>query len=389
MCNSNLNSKTSPAGKKVAVAIGSNERALVLVSDRERKNWKKIGPFLKGESVNCLRYEPRSKTLYAATHTNGVFVSKDFGKSWKQSNNGLHVKKTWTLEFDHNSPKSLYIGTHYGHLFKSNDNGASWQEVTDLFTAPKRNEWGIDWGFGTVGLCIHTIKMDQANKNRFYIVSSGGGPYRTDDTGKSWILLNNGVKETCPAEFASADVWGLGNEEPSKNLEKHLSEVHKCTHKLAVSHENPGTIYQQNHCGVYKTTNYGDTWEDISPGHDLRHGFPIALVELGVSNSNGAVFTVPAFQTGCRKHNSCIKGELAAYRTMDGGNSWKRLANGLPKNNHTCVLRDAMTTDSESPSGLYFGTTTGEVYGTTDLGDQWNLLTEDAGRVQAVSAFSL
>lgn len=370
--------------KRIAVAVGSKDGGRLLVSDRSRKKWKQIGPFLKDESVNCIKYEPRSASLYAATHTNGVFVSKDFGKNWKQSNNGLHVKKTWTLEFDHGNPKSLYVGTQYGHLFRSKDSGSSWEEVAGLFSAPRRSEWGVDWGFGTVGLCIHTIKMDQRDKNKFYIVSSGGGPYRSDDSGENWTLLNKGVSESCPAEFASADIWGLGAD-PSKNLEKHLANVHKCTHKLAISEENPGTIYQQNHCGVYKTTNYGDLWEDISPSKELRHGFPIALVERGVSG--GAVFTVPAFQTGCKKHNSCIKGELSVYRTMTGGKSWEKLSKGLSKKNHTCVLRDAMGTDGLSPSGVYFGTTTGDVYGTSDLGEQWSLLTNDAGRVQSVNSF--
>lgn len=379
--------RSKTVSNRIAVAVGSSDRGMILVSDKDRSKWKKIGPFLKGESVNCVRYDPKSRTLYAATHTNGICVSKDFGKTWKQSNNGLHVKKTWTLEFDHGNPKSVYVGTQYGHLFKSSDSGASWQEVSDLFTAPKRNEWGIDWGFGTVGLCIHTVKMDHNDKNRFYIVSSGGGPYRTDDSGKTWMLLNNGVKENCPTEFASADLWGLGNEDPSKNVEQHLANVHKCTHKLAISKENPGTIYQQNHCGVYKTTNYGDSWEDISPGKDLRHGFPLALVERGADG--GALFTVPAFQTGCKKHNSCIKGELAVYRTVNGGKSWEKLSKGLSKNNHTCVLRDAMTIDEQSPSGVYFGTTTGDVYGTTDLGEKWSLIASDAGRVQGINSFSL
>lgn len=392
-------SRTPSSGRgKIAVGVGTSDSGLLLVSDRERKKWKRVGPFLRGESVNCIKYEPKTGRLFAATHTDGVFVSRDLGKTWKQSNNGLHVKKTWTIEFDPRDPGTVYAGTQYGHLFKSNDLGASWEEVTGLFTAPKRNEWGVDWGFGTVGLCIHTIKMDPKSKDRFYIVSSGGGPYRTDDKGKSWSLLNKGVCDNCTVEYATADVWGLGKEDPSKNLAMHLSNVHKCTHKLAISERNPGTIYQQNHCGVYKTMNNGETWEDISPSEGLRHGFPIALIEGGSGDNNrdsatasnaGAVFTIPAYQGICKKHNSCIKGELAVYRSVNAGKSWEKLTSGIAKKNHTCVLRDAMTADALDPAGLYFGTTTGQIYGSTNLGETWSLLLNDAGRVQGVSSFGI
>ena len=379
-------SSNSPS-KQIAVGIGTTQNGVILVSDANRKKWKKIGPFLKGESVNCLNYDQKSKTLLAATHTNGVFVSKDFGKSWKQSNKGLHVKKAWTIEFDRHHSKTVYVGTHYGHLYKSEDLGTSWEEVSGLFTAPKRMEWGVDWGMGTVGLCIHTVKSDPTKKDRYYIVSSGGGPYRTDDGGKNWSLLDNGVKDACTSEWATVDFTGSGEKDPAKNLRAHLDQVHRCTHKLTLSTTRPGTIYQQNHCGVFKSSDSGQSWTDISPSSSTRHGFPIALIENG-SKNGGTLFTIPAFQGGvCKEHNSCIKGELSVFRTPDSGKSWERLTKGLPKKNHTCILRDAMANDALDPAGVYFGTTTGEVYGSTNLGDSWSLLLQDAGRVQGISSF--
>jgi photosystem II stability/assembly factor-like uncharacterized protein len=374
----------SDANRKTAVGVGTVDGGLLLVSDIERKKWKRIGPFLKGESVNCLKYEPKTKNLFAATHTNGVFVSKDLGKTWKPTNSGLHVKKTWTIESDHERARSLYVGTQYGHLFQSKDSGASWEEVSGLFTAPKRNEWGVDWGFRTVGLCIHTIRMDPKKSNRFYIVSSGAGPYRTDDGGKNWVLLNKGIQESCPV--GSADIGGQHND-PAQNLANHLEQVHRCTHKLAVSARNPEVLYQQNHCGVYRSSDSGESWVDISPGDQVRHGFPIALVE---GNGSGeSVFTIPMIPTeSCKKHNSCIKGQVTVYRTQNGGKDWEKLTNGIKKKNHNCILRDAMGTDQLDPAGIYFGTTTGEVYGSADLGENWSLMLEDAGRVQGISAFS-
>src|SRR5579884_3509650 len=84
------------------------------------------------------------------------------------------------------------------HLFKSGDEGESWEEVTGLFNAPNRKNWGIDWGYGTTGLTIHTIKSDPFIKDRLFIVASGNGVYRSDDSGENWKQLKRGVASKCP-----------------------------------------------------------------------------------------------------------------------------------------------------------------------------------------------
>jgi photosystem II stability/assembly factor-like uncharacterized protein len=192
----------------------------------------------------------------------------------------------------------------------------------------------------------------------------------------------NGVASSCPV-FKSTRAPRIPRNERSKELKKHLSEVHRCTHKLVMSTTNPNIMYQQNHCGVFRSTDGGDKWQDRSPGQATRHGFPIALVE----NHGEALYTIPAYQEICKEHNSCIQGELAVYRSTNGGKNWRRLSEGLPKRVHTCVLRDAMATDRMDPAGIYFGTTTGEVFATRDGGRAWSKAMTGIGRVQGVSSF--
>jgi photosystem II stability/assembly factor-like uncharacterized protein len=369
-----MTQKKKKAAGNVFVTVATEKGGYILSSDPTRKSWKRTGPLLKKESVNSMTYNPKRRELYAATLTSGVFVSRDMGRTWKQINDGLHVKKVWTIEVDPKNASRLYAGTHYGHLFRSEDAGASWSEVTGLHTAPGRNEWGVDWAFGTTGLTIHTIRL-HPTKNRIYVVASGKGLYRSDDGGEKWSVLKSGVVSGCPAT-------------EKKDLEQHLEQVHTCTHKVSVSRENPDVLYQQNHCGVYVSTDGGDAWSDISPSRKLRHGFSIVLVG-GEETKGETAFTVPAFQGACKKHNSCIVGPLAAYRFSSESGEWKKLTGGLPPDVHTCVLRDAMATDSMDygDTGVYFGTTTGEVYGTIDDGRSWNLLSHELGRIQGVSSF--
>lgn len=242
---------------KVGLGIGTTKGGYVLLSDIARRRWKKYGPFLKDESVNSLTYSPRTRKLYAATLTEGVFASENLGRTWRPLSRGLSVRKVWTVEVDPKTSSTLYAGTHYGHLFRSKDGGKSWQEVVGLHKAPKRNEWGIDWTFGTTGLCIHTIRLDSAESNRIYIVSSGSGPYRSDDAGETWKILQEGVLTTCPVG-EKPDAPHIPKEERSLELQKHLNMEHTCTHNFVLSRKNRDVIYQQNHCGVYRSIDAGE-----------------------------------------------------------------------------------------------------------------------------------
>jgi photosystem II stability/assembly factor-like uncharacterized protein len=371
--------------KSNGVAVSTESGAYLLTADGGARKWRKLGPLLKGENVNSMAFDSKKGRLYAATHTEGVFVSDDLGKKWRPANKGLHVRKVWTVEIDPRKPSTLYAGTQHGHLFKSENGGESWEEVGGLFEAPSRKEWGVDWGFGTTGLCIHTIRVDPRNSKRIFIVASGNGPYRSDDGGATWRRLLDGVTDYCP----------LGGEENAPSVpkpdrdsktEEHLKQVHVCTHKLWISKADPQIAFQQNHCGVYMSRDAGDHWVDVSPGNTARHGFPMVVVE----NGRRRAFTVPAYQGpesgGCTKHNSCIRGQLMVLRTDNDGKSWKKLTTGLPKGVHTCVLRDAM---ASGPRGVYFGTTTGEVYGSEDGGDSWHKMLEGVGRIQGVSSFAI
>jgi hypothetical protein len=77
--------------------------------------------------------------------------------------------------------------------------------------------------------------------------------------------------------------------------------------------------------------------------------------------------------------------KLRVYRTTDAGASWEPLTDGLPqKNAYETVLRDAMTADSMEQSGIYFGTRSGKLFGSTDDGGTWHEIADSLPPVVCV-----
>ncbi|MHA2620366.1 MAG: WD40/YVTN/BNR-like repeat-containing protein [bacterium JZ-2024 1] len=330
--------------------------------------WRLRNSFLEKESVSHFAVEPRRGTIYASTLTDGVYRSTNSGRTWTRLPAGLHIKKTWTLVIHPSDSKMILCGTHYGHIFRSEDGGKTWKDMEGFYKAPGRDEAGVDWGFGTTGHCIHTLIFDPRKPSRIFAVSSGGGPYRSEDEGTTWTRIREGMAADCP------------NVSPHE-IDDHLKFVHSCVHRMV--HTDSGrsqTLFIQNHCGVYRSDDLGNHWQDISKGLPGRHGFPICAANARRS----ALFVVPAYQGEgwCKRHNSCIKGPLEVWRSDDKGATWQSASSGLPPRVHTCVLRHAM--DSGEGGLIGFGTTGGHLFISGDLGESWQLIATGLGRIQSV-----
>ncbi len=368
---------------KVSVLAGTTAGLFVLESDAKRTRWRTRGPYLKGISVNHFAWSPKHKTLYAATSTEGVLRSTNDGRTWMHINEGLPIRKIWTVGVNPKRPNEVWAGTHFSYLYRSTDRGRSWQLAGGYLNAPgKEQRWG-DWGFGTIGNSLHGIHFDPQDPKRMIIVSSTDhGAVRSEDGGETWEYARQGVIESCPVAESSTPPSGTPEpaEERRKRIDAHLAQVHACTHRIGISPAATNVVYRQQHCGVYRSDDFGKTWDDISVGLPDRHGFPLAVHPREMET----VYVIPAYQGKCKRHNSCIQGALDVYRSRTGGHHWERLGEGLPRKVHTVVLRHGMDADVLKPAGVYFGTTAGDLYGSVDEGDSWQVLAKGLPRVQGV-----
>jgi sortilin (neurotensin receptor 3) len=293
--------------------------------------------------------DPRDGTVYAAAnHTvygPTVQRSADGGNSWTRSRqvglpqeSGLTLNATWHVEPGRpEEPETLYLGGDPGVLFQSDDRGDTWEVNRGILEHPTRERWFP----GAGGMCCHSIQVDPGERQRLFVGITAAGVFRSDDRGETWRAMNDNVR----ADFL-ADPY---------------SDVGQCPHKLLMHPARPDRLWQQNHFGVYRSDDSGDSWVRVDEnGLPSGFGFPLMLDP----NDPDKAFVVPEKSP---EYHYSPAGRLAVYRTSDGGETWEPMTDGLPERAWAAVLREASAYDSDS---LYFGTQSGSFFALTD-GDRW------------------
>src|SRR5260370_22786156 len=148
------------------------------------------------------------------------------------------------------------------------------------------------------------------------------------------------------------------------------SEVCNCVHHTAMHPSRPNVLFMQKHWDVMRSDNAGDSWKEVSGNLPTEFGF---VVDVHAHDPE-TIYVVPIERDS---EHYPMDGKLRVYRRKSGGNEWEALTKGLPQQDcYVNVLRDAMSVDSLDSCGVYFGTTGGQVYGSSDAGDSWTTIVE-------------
>ena len=370
--------------RRVLLLVATRKGAWLYHGDATRKTWRVDGPHFLGHIIIHLVLDPRDgRTLLAAAKTGHlgptVFRSTDLGRTWKEAarppafpkapegEKGRVVDHTFWLTPGHASePNAWYAGTSPQGLFRSKDGGVTWEPVSGLNDDPEyRTRMGGEQDGTPDGPKLHSIIVDPRNPAHLYLGMSGGGFHESVDAGRTWAPIVKGmevVEGFDPANLAVHD-----------------------PHCVRLCPSNPDRLYQQNHCGIYRLDRPSNQWTRIGRNMPKRVGdvgFPIVAHPRDADTA----WVFPMDGTTVWPRTS-PEGMPGAYVTRNGGKSWQRLDSNLPKGQAWwTVKRQAMTADAQDPVGLYFGTTSGDLWKSRDEGRRWACIARHLPEIYAVEA---
>jgi len=370
----------------IALLVSTRKGAWIFRADTMRTAWEINGPHFLGHIISHMVLDPRDQTTLLAAAKTGhlgptIFRSTDWGRSWQEAvrppafakapegQTGRAVDHTFWLTPAHsNEPNVWYAGTSPQGLFRSEDGGITWVPFSSINDDPQFRAWMGSEKDGTPdGPKLHSIIIDPRNPNHLYFGMSGGGVHESLDRGKSWRVLINGMEV----------VEGFGFDAANPAFHD--------PHCLRLCPSNPDRIYQQNHCGIYRIDRPSDTWVRIGrsmPDDVGDIGFPLTVHPR--DDNTAWIFPMDGTQVWPRTSPG---GRPAVYVTRDAGQTWQRNDAGLPKEQAWwTVKRQAMCCDSQNPLGLYFGTTSGELWMSRDEGQTWQCIAQHLPEIYAVEA---
>jgi len=377
----------APRARRTLVLVATRKGAWLYHGDAARKTWRADGPHFLGHVISHVVLDPRDgRTLLAAAKTGHlgptVFRSTDLGRTWKEAaqppafakapdgDKGRAVDHTFWLTPAHASESNVwYAGTSPQGLFRSEDGGISWKPFSSINDDPQYRKWMGTVQDGTPdGPKLHSIVIDPRDPKHLYFAMSGGGVHESVDGGRTWALLLKGLDV----------VEGFDRAQPA---------VHD-PHCIRICPSNPDRLYQQNHCGIYRLDRPSDTWVRIGknmPKQVGDIGFPLVVHPRDADTA--WVFPMDGTQVWPR---TSPDGKPAVYATRNAGKTWQRLDAGLPaKEAWWTVKRQAMTGDAANPVGLYFGTSSGELWMSRDEGRRWACIARHLPEIYAVEVAEL
>ena len=245
--------------------VGTRKGAFLLSSEASRRSWKVSEAHFEGNDIFHMAYDPRDGSVFAAINSlifgPDVQRSPDLGETWKSPSRGPRfssgdrtLSRVWHVEPGRaDEPGVVYLGVEPAAMLKSYDSGDTWSEVVGLTNHETRESWQPGLG----GLCLHSMVLDPDQGDRMWVGISAVGVLGTEDGGETWETMNRGVR----ADF----------------LPDPFPEYGQCTHKLLGPKTRPEALFQQNHCGVFRSESGGASWEDITEGLPSRFGLALGL----------------------------------------------------------------------------------------------------------------
>jgi len=266
---------------------------------------------------------------------------------WRQIGPACFGGRIDDIEAVPENPNIIFIGAASGGIFKSTNNGISWKAVFD--------KDGTSLSIGDIALAPsdpNLVWAGTGEPNNRQSSSWGDGVYKSLDGGETWKYM--GLRDT-----------------------HHIG-------RIAIHPQNPDIVFVAalGHLwgpnpdrGLYRTKDGGKTWEKI-----LFVNNDTGVVDVALEN-NGRILYAAAYQRQ-RKAWGFVGGgpNGALYRSLDGGDTWTKLSQGLPEGD---IGRIGIDISKSQPNIVYASVENkkkGGIYKSEDRGETWTRVSEFHGR---------
>ena len=382
----------------------------IFKSTNNGNSWQAINSGLPlNWATNVLSiFSAPGSVIYAGIHNKGIYKSTDNGASWIENNSGLTAD--WIFSFAASQNGDIFAGTHYEGIFKSSD-GSTWNEVNNGI----RSTW--------------IISMNIDDQDGVYGAVFGRGIYKTTNNGDEWYEINNGITTPYILDLISDENQNLyvGSYDGQIGGASYGEGIFKSTDngnswneanagitshgvRTLSSDKTHGILYAGtfNSKNLYKSTDQGQNWIEKDAGLPLAN-----ILAITVNEQNGNVFV--GFDNG------------GIYRSSDYGDSWNEINNGFfveflndqpsvdsfQDDQAECkrfakLIRDRYERNSlakivnspelllipgvndlmVNPFGEIFAATTWGIFKSTDNGNEWHHLDTSNGLLNVTSIIS-
>ncbi len=355
------------------IVLVATAKGLIVYEIDSQGSVKHLRSSFIGFSVNMIYVDERTNRWWAGiSHKHWgqkLHFSDDTGKSWNEVRSPVYngallpngkvakLRQLWCMHHGgDDKPNLLWLGTDPGGLFKSEDNGSSWELVESLWHHPSREKEGQWFGAGSDYPFIHSIVLNPEDSDHIYIAVSCAGVFESTDGGLSWKPRNKGLKATY--------------------LPNPRVEVGHDPHLLMINQKDPKILWQQNHCGVFYSSDGGNEWLDVS----VEDGIPYYGFALATDpHCPEKAWVVPVESDENRVAPDL---RLRVFQTNNYGKDWVNVSHGLPDEDvFDIVLRHAF----HQKNGLFvFGTTNGNLFYSKGDKIHWSSISTHLTKVNSV-----